>query len=111
MAQLWTRLRLNGRKVAAFEENRDLLAAMTRFCKTAEHQVSVTLDGLGRHQASLATLQDAVTAPGLIGADASIPLEDHLQSLRQGVERLDAAKKNRLEECVFSLARSENQRF
>lgn len=102
MAQLWTSLgKKHRRQLAVYNENRDLLAEMSRHRGKAREQVSLTIRQLTKLSDDLEDLRKRVRKPVATGADTVLPLEAHLESVRRGVERLGTAKENRMIECAY----------
>lgn len=100
MAQLWTILGQNRREVALFDEHRDLLAQMSHSRSIALDRVRKTVDQLNQLSEDLSELRDRVARPVLLGGDGVVPLEAHLDSLRRGVQKLDAFRRQGIERCV-----------
>jgi len=51
------------------------------------------MDQLVQLSEDLAELRDRVVEPALVGVDAAIPIEVHLEGLRRGVQRLKGFRK------------------
>lgn len=98
----------NRREVAIFKEHRTLLEDMSRFRAVAETQVAATIIQLGTLKATLSDLRGRVAAPR---RTPIISFEAHLDSLRRGVERLESAKQNRLNECACPYRRRNDQSY
>lgn len=91
LAEIWTLVGGNRRKLANFSSNRNLLAAISGYRARALAHVSASLIQLQQMQADLEDLRDRVAVPALLG-DAemagAVPLEVQVGSIRKGVERL-----------------------
>lgn len=91
LAEIWSLLGGNRRKIANFANNKDLLAAISGYRSRAMMHVSASLIQLQQMQADLEDLRDRVAAPALLddaGKTGSVPLEVQVASIRKGVERL-----------------------
>lgn len=83
-----------------FDENRDLLAELGRYRRSARDRVKATMDQLMQLSEDLSDLRDRVAQPAMIGADTTVPLEVHLDSLRRGVDRLGSFRQKGLDRYV-----------
>lgn len=100
MAQLWTILGRNRNEVALFKHHHNLLAQMSNYRAVARDKVKATMEQLIKLSEDLSDLRDRAAFPALIGADSTIPLEVHLESLRLGVKRLGVFKQTGIDRCV-----------
>jgi len=88
LADLWTRLGGNRRQLANFKSNRALLANVRVYRNRALRYVSSTLVQLQQLSSDLEELRDRVVVPLLSDPESNIPLEVHIGSVRNGIERL-----------------------
>ena len=87
LAQLWTMLGGNRRELRQYASRLKLLSQVAECRKHALAHVSGTLQTLQRMSADLEVLRARVKEPALVGDDA-IPVEVHIRSIKQGVDRL-----------------------
>ncbi|RPB04507.1 hypothetical protein L873DRAFT_1666644 [Choiromyces venosus 120613-1] len=99
LAELWSFLGGNRRKLANFASHRSLLANIATYRSRALAHVSASLIRLQQMQADLEDLRDRVAQPVMLrdalGEGESIgeiPLEVHVESIRKGVERLNRGR-------------------
>ncbi|KAG0640912.1 hypothetical protein HOY80DRAFT_883988 [Tuber brumale] len=99
LAELWSFLGGNRRKLANFASHRSLLANVATYRSKALAHVSASLIRLQQMQSDLEDLRDRVAQPAML-RDAQgegetigeIPLEVHVESIRKGVERLNRGR-------------------
>ncbi|CUS12068.1 unnamed protein product [Tuber aestivum] len=99
LAELWSILGGNRRKLANFASHRNLLANIATYRSRALAHVSASLIRLQQMQSDLEDLRDRVAQPAML-RDAQvegdvigeIPLEVHVESIRKGVERLNRGR-------------------
>ncbi|CAZ85127.1 unnamed protein product [Tuber melanosporum] len=99
LAELWSFLGGNRRKLANFASHRSLLANIATYRSRALAHVSASLIRLQQMQSDLEDLRDRVAQPAMLrdtqgeGETAGeIPLEVHVESIRKGVERLNRGR-------------------
>lgn len=100
MAQFWTALGQNGRKVAQFNKHRDLLAQVSFSRGNARDRVLQTIDQLNRLSDDLFELRDQVKRPVPLSGDTPVPLEAHLHTLREAVKKFHTFRQQGVERCV-----------
>ncbi|EJU02484.1 hypothetical protein DACRYDRAFT_79306 [Dacryopinax primogenitus] len=88
LAELWTSLGGNKRKLANFNSHRSLLANIDVYRIRAAKYITGTLFQLQQLSSDLEALRDRMVAPLLSSSDTHIPLEVHISSIRKGIERL-----------------------
>ncbi|KAI5780211.1 hypothetical protein DFH27DRAFT_488819 [Peziza echinospora] len=98
LAEIWTMLGGNKRKIKNFNRHQNLLENVGEYRARALEQVGRTLVQLQGMYAGLEELKSS-TSRDVIGDDSSaIPIEVHIQALREGALRLgqnkDAAREN-----------------
>ena len=86
LAELWTWLGGNKRKLKEVDLNLDLLKNVDTYRQEALARVTVTLQTLHALDADMEELRARVATPDIIGDQ--IPTEVHVKSIRAGVERL-----------------------
>jgi len=103
LAELWSFLGGNRRKLANFSSHRSLLANIATYRSRALAHVSASLIRLQQMQSDLEDLRDRVAQPvmlrdaqgeGEAGGEIplEIPLEVHVESIRKGIERLNRGR-------------------
>ena len=103
LAELWSFLGGNKRKLANFASHRSLLANIANYRSRALAHVSASLIRLQQMQSDLEDLRDRVAQPVMLrdaqgeGEGAreiplEIPLEVHVESIRKGIERLNRGR-------------------
>ena len=93
LAELWTKLGGNKRKLHNFRSHRLLLNEIRTYRKRALAHVASTLVQLQQVSADLDDLRQRVATPELAGEEAGIPLEVHIGSMQKGTERLLEGRK------------------
>lgn len=88
---LWTMLGGNRSSIKKLDEQIELLNDVNSYRKTAWAHVSGALLKLQEIQADLVNLRERVALPDLIGLE--IPLTQHIEIIRLGVERLETARR------------------
>lgn len=86
LAELWTVLGGNRRKLRRADLNIDLLKNIDKYRKKALAHVVATLQTLHTLDADMEELRTRVAAPDIVGD--KIPIEVHIKSIKAGVERL-----------------------
>ncbi|KAF9778938.1 hypothetical protein BJ322DRAFT_1013935 [Thelephora terrestris] len=86
LAELWTRLGGNRRKIRKADLNLNLLKNIDKYRKKALTHVVATLQTLHTLDADMEELRTRVAAPDIVGD--KIPIEVHIKSIKAGVERL-----------------------
>jgi len=86
LAELWTRIGANKRKLRKMGHNLDLLKNVDRYRKKALAHVAATLQTLQTLDADMEELRTRVAAPELVGD--GIPIEVHIKSIKAGIDRL-----------------------
>lgn len=86
LAELWTKLGGNRRKLRGMDHNLDLLKNVDKYRKKALAHVAATLQTLHTLDADMEELRTRVAAPDIVGD--KIPIEVHIKSIKAGVERL-----------------------
>ena len=86
LAELWTWLGGNRRKLREVDVNLNLLKNVERYRKKALAHVVATLHTLDTLDADMEELRTRVAAPDLLGD--KIPIEIHIKSIKAGVDRL-----------------------
>ncbi|KAK0733564.1 hypothetical protein B0T26DRAFT_736478 [Lasiosphaeria miniovina] len=90
---LWTLIGVNSRPLANLNGQLALLAQVSRQRSDAVHQINELVVELGKIEASLSDLRTSVAEPGLVrGKGVEVPLSVHIETINQGVERLEAAR-------------------
>lgn len=96
LAQLWTFLGGNRKKIANFASHHTLLRGITDYRSKALHHVASSLIRLQQMQTDLEDLRDRVAEPGVLASTGKecqdIPLEVHIESIRKGLERLNMGR-------------------
>ena len=103
LAELWSFLGGNRRKLANFSSHRSLLANIATYRSRALAHVSASLIRLQQMQSDLEDLRDRVAQPVMLrdaqgegdvagGILLEIPLEVHVESIRKGIERLSRGR-------------------
>lgn len=103
LAELWSFLGGNRRKLANFSSHRSLLANIATYRSRALAHVSASLIRLQQMQSDLEDLRDRVAQPVMLrdaqgegeaagGILLEIPLEVHVESIRKGIERLNRGR-------------------
>ncbi|CAA7267048.1 unnamed protein product [Cyclocybe aegerita] len=98
LAQLWTILGGNQRKVRNFDSHLALLKELSVYRKQALAHVTAALMTLRSMSEDMEDMRERVAAPDLLGP--SVPVEVHMKSIRMGLERLreGRVRAKRLEE-------------
>jgi hypothetical protein len=91
-AQLWTKLGGNRSSVQKVENQMALLRQVGTSRQTAWNFLQATLIRLQEIAAGLEDLRERVAAPEVVGTD--IPLQQHIQVIQMGVERLEIQRDN-----------------
>lgn len=99
-AEFWVHLGKDRRALSINAEHGSLLSTMSTYRAQARDRVKSAMDQLVQLSEDLAELRDRVVEPALIGADAAIPIEVHLEGLRRGVQRLKGFRKEGEERWV-----------
>jgi hypothetical protein len=86
LAELWTWLGGNKRKLRKMDHNLDLLKNVERYRRKALAHVVATLQTLHTLDADMEELRTRVAAPDIVGD--KIPIEVHIKSIKAGVDRL-----------------------
>ena len=86
LAELWTKLGGNKRKLRKMDLNLDLLKNVERYRKKGLAHVVATLETLNTLDADMEELRTRVAAPDIVGD--KIPIEVHIKSIKAGVDRL-----------------------
>lgn len=86
LAELWTWLGGNRRKLRRMDLNLDLLKNVDRYREKALAHVVATLQTLHTLDTDMEELRARVAAPDIVGD--KIPIEVHIKSIKAGVERL-----------------------
>ena len=86
LADLWTFLGRNRDKLRQFENNLNLLKALSIYRTRALAQVVAALHALRTLNSDMEELRDRVIAPEIVGG--AIPIEVHVQSIKRGIDRL-----------------------
>ena len=86
LAELWTWLGGNRRKLRKLNVDFDLLKNVERYRRKALAHVVTTLQTLSTLDADMEELRTRVAAPEIVGD--KIPIEVHIRSIKAGVERL-----------------------
>lgn len=100
-AEFWAHLGKDRRGLATNAEHISLLSSMSTYRAQARDRVKSAMDQLVQLSEDLAELRDRVVEPALVGVDAAIPIEVHLEGLRRGVQRLKGFRKEGEERRVF----------
>ena len=93
LSELWTVLGGNRDKLENFASHQSMLSDIDSYRKQARAHVSSTLTYLLELSADLDNLRDRISRPALINDDTFIPIEVHLDTIRMGVQRLEAGRK------------------
>jgi hypothetical protein len=91
-AQLWTKLGGNRSSVQKVENQLALLRQVGTSRQTAWNFLQATLIRLQEIAAGLEDLRERVAAPEIVGTD--VPLQQHIQVIQMGVERLEIQRDN-----------------
>ena len=86
LAELWTKLGGNKRKIKKMDLNLGLLKNVEKYRKKALAHVAATLQTLNALDANMEELRTRVAAPDIVGD--KIPIEVHIKSIKAGVDRL-----------------------
>ena len=86
LAELWTKLGGNRRKLKKMDLNLDLLKNVEKYRKKALAHVVATSETLNTLEAGMEELRTRVAAPDIAGD--KIPIEVHIKSIKAGVDRL-----------------------
>ena len=86
LADLWTKLGGNKRKIKKMDLNLGLLKNVEKFRRKALAHVAATLQTLYTLDANMEDLRTRVAAPDIVGD--KIPIEVHIKSIKAGVDRL-----------------------
>ena len=92
LSSLWTTLGGNRRDVKANDKSLNLLSNINAYRKKAVIHVSETLLKLQEIQAELENLREGVAAPELLGYRSDVPLEVQIDTIGNGVERLQVSR-------------------
>ncbi|KII85087.1 hypothetical protein PLICRDRAFT_57020 [Plicaturopsis crispa FD-325 SS-3] len=101
LAELWTKLGGNRRKVRGHDQNLFLLRNLGSYRKQALVHVVSALQTLRAMSEDMEDLRERVAAPELVGS--RIPVEVHMKSIKSGLERLKEGRiraREREEEAV-----------
>lgn len=98
LAELWTKLGGNRRKLRNYEDHLGLLKNLSLYRKKALAHVVAALQSLYAMSSDMEDIRERVAAPELTGS--KIPVEVHMKSIQSGLERLKAGRvrAKRLEE-------------
>ncbi|KAG6857389.1 hypothetical protein H0H87_004751 [Tephrocybe sp. NHM501043] len=86
LAELWTKLGGNRKKLRNFEEHLFLLKNLGSYRKKALAHVVAALQTLNAMSSDMEDIRERVAAPELMGP--KIPIEVHMKSIKTGLERL-----------------------
>ena len=86
LAELWTRLGGNRRKLRGMNLNLDLLKNVDKYRKKALAHISATLQTLHTLDVDMEELRSRVATPNIVGD--KIPIGVHIKSIKAGIERL-----------------------
>ena len=86
LAELWTWLGGNKRKLKKMDLNLDLLKNVEKYRKKGLAHIVATLETLNTLDADMEELRTRVAAPDIVGD--KIPIEVHVKSIKAGIERL-----------------------
>ena len=86
LAELWTLLGGNKRKLKKMNLNLDLLKNVDKYRRKALGHVAATLETIHTLDADMEELRTRVAAPDIVGD--KIPIEVHIKSIKMGVDRL-----------------------
>ncbi|KAG5636653.1 hypothetical protein H0H81_007272 [Sphagnurus paluster] len=86
LADLWTKLGGNKKKLRGFESHLDLLKNLSLYRKKALAHVVASLQALNTLSSDMEDIRERVAAPELMGP--SIPIQVHMKSIKSGLERL-----------------------
>ena len=86
LSDLWTILGGNRRELKNFNDHLTLLRQLGLFRKKALIHVTAALETLQAMSDDMEDLRERVATPELVGP--SIPMEVHIQSIQNGIERL-----------------------
>ena len=86
LAELWTHLGGNKRKLRKMNLNLDLLKNVDKYRRKALGHIAATLETIHALDADMEELRTRVAAPDIVGD--KIPIEVHIKSIKAGVDRL-----------------------
>lgn len=90
LAELWTHLGLNKKKMRNFDKNLNILKGVRMYREEAKSRVIALLHMLKTMQNDMEEMRERVAAPDLLGS--SIPIEVHLKSIKIGLERMQEGR-------------------
>ncbi|KAI0671878.1 hypothetical protein C8Q78DRAFT_1153506 [Trametes maxima] len=101
LAQLWTILGGNGKRVRGMDRHLELLRDLSAYRRRAAAHVAVAKQTLLVMSQDIEDLRERVAAPDIVGD--RIPAEVHMKSIRSGLERLkdDRIKAREREELLM----------
>jgi hypothetical protein len=97
LVKLWTKLGGHNDRYKEFTSHLDLLGDIGVYRNQARDRVHQTIEQLQKLVAELEVLRSDVAKPALV-KDETIPLEMHLQSIRNGVKNLAAFRRKAIEQ-------------
>ncbi|KAF7356673.1 hypothetical protein MVEN_01001800 [Mycena venus] len=86
LAELWTKVGGNKRKLRGYDEHLYLLQGLTEYRKQALVHVVSALQTLTQMSEDIENIRERVAAPELVGS--RIPVQVHIKSIQSGLERL-----------------------
>jgi hypothetical protein len=90
LAELWTALGGNRKELRNFSDHLKLLKQVGTFRKKALIHVTAALETLRAMSDDMEDLRERVSTPELVGP--SIPMEVHIESIQNGIERLQEGR-------------------
>jgi len=90
LAELWTTLGGNRKEMRNFNDHLKLLKQVGTFRKKALIHVTAALETLRAMSDDMEDLRERVATPELVGP--SIPMEVHIESIQNGIERLQEGR-------------------
>lgn len=90
LAELWTKFGGNKKTLRSFESHLALLKELGKYRKQALVHVVAALQSLQAMSEDMSDLRERVASPELVGS--SIPVEVHIKSISNGLERLRAGR-------------------
>lgn len=91
LAELWTILGGNRKELSEFKDTLELLKNIAAYRNHALAHVTSALHALQTLNADMEELRDRVSSPALAGG--RIPLEVHVKSIRNGIDRLSEGRR------------------
>lgn len=96
LAELWTFLGGNKRRLWGFDENSVLLGNVGKYERTARERVLTTILAVSAMDAQVADMRESAVMPQIAGENVEV--EVHVRSIRAGTEKLSHMRAQTIEQ-------------